>query len=380
MKISNIFLFVFLFAFLPGTAFSQLDSIKSRINYELDFRFRIEQDWNSRKADGSFRDNRSRLRYRLRTGFNYSHKWYTFGSRIRTGDQRKQQDPQLTIGDGFEEFGTLPIGFEKVYFQGDYEGLKFWLGKNDFSFRKNNELFWSDNVYPGGVFLRKKFDLKSSMLSDISFAASHYILSASGLAFSDDAYVQGFQSELNIANERFAIFPSFYRMKNIPIIPDGASTFDIDYNILHIGAQWKILPKQGFTFELDLYQNFENYDGATEINENLINQKQGLVLGLQKGGIKKKNDYLVKITYAYLERFAVLDYMAQNDWARWDYSNFDSPDGRLTNFQGVEIVGAYALSDKAKLVAKFYLVDQLIALGPTSETGSRFRIDFDIKL
>ena len=100
---------------------SQNDSLPSKLKFNGDFRFRVEQDWNSRTSDGSYREDRSRLRYRLRAGATYKDKWYEVGLRIRTGNPKKQQDPQLTLGDGSKEFGTLPIGLEKAYFQAHWK-------------------------------------------------------------------------------------------------------------------------------------------------------------------------------------------------------------------------------------------------------------------
>ena len=128
------------------TLSAQIDSLQSKLSFKADFRFRVEQDWNSKKSDGTFRDDRTRFRYRLRTGVEYQDKWYNIGFRIRTGNPSKQQDPQLTLGEGFKEFGSLPIGLEKAYFLGKRNTFKFWVGKNTFPFEKSNELFWSDNV------------------------------------------------------------------------------------------------------------------------------------------------------------------------------------------------------------------------------------------
>ena len=113
---------------------AQTDLLLSKVSYELDFRFRAEQDWSSKKFDGNLREDRTRLRYRLRTGATFKNEWYSLGFRIRTGDQNKQQDPQLTIGKGFEEFGTLPLGFEKIFF---YQ-INFWV-----SYPTNFLLIWS---------------------------------------------------------------------------------------------------------------------------------------------------------------------------------------------------------------------------------------------
>jgi len=83
--------------------FAQQDSTASKFTFEGDFRFRVEQDWNSKNAQGNFRDDRTRLRYRVRAGLKYQHNnWASAGIRIRTGNPNKQQDPQLTLGDTFQ--------------------------------------------------------------------------------------------------------------------------------------------------------------------------------------------------------------------------------------------------------------------------------------
>jgi hypothetical protein len=71
--------------------------------------------------------------------------------------------------------------------------------------------------------------------------------------------------------------------------------------------------------------------------------------------------------------------MAQNDWARFDYSSHGSPDGRLSNFKGVELVAGFLLDGQASLKMKYYLVQQLVPYGVTRETGNRIRLDLDVK-
>ncbi|NNE29414.1 MAG: hypothetical protein HKN16_07245, partial [Saprospiraceae bacterium] len=68
-----------LFAF---PLFGQQDSTQAKLDWEADFRFRIEQDWDSRKSDGTFRDDRTRLRYRVRLGASYKiNEWAKAGIR-----------------------------------------------------------------------------------------------------------------------------------------------------------------------------------------------------------------------------------------------------------------------------------------------------------
>ena len=185
------FALVFLISF---SLFAQKDSTKSKLTFTGDFRFRIEQDWNSRKSDGNYRDDRTRLRYRFRFGMNYQYnKWASFGMRIRTGFREEQQDPQITLGEGFGEFGTVPLGFEKLFFKVDYKWLSAWVGKYTFPFEHQNELFWSENVYPEGVFFSAKFQYDSKLLQSLKIGAGHFIVNALGTSFSNDRYFQGIQ-------------------------------------------------------------------------------------------------------------------------------------------------------------------------------------------
>ncbi len=368
---------VFIILLGVNSLFCQSDSTFSKLSHELDFRFRAEQDWDSRKSDGSYRDNRSRLRYRLRTGVSYSNKHFLFGFRIRTGDQRKQQDPQLTIGKGLKEFGTLPIGFEKLYFQYDKSNFKFWLGKNTFPFKKNNELFWSDNVFPEGVSLSKNFILKKGIVKNVHFVAGHFILSSNDKSFLDDAYFQGAQINLVSRDDKYEFSSAIYQLKNIPDIPDGAHLFEMNYSIIHLRTKVEL---SKFSINIDYYNNFTNYDSNLYLEDEFVNQKVGYTLGLQYGNLKSKKNWMFSITYARLERYSILDYMAQNDWARWDYSLFNSPDGRLSNFRGLEAVIAYAITKKVNLVSKYYIVEQLLPFDLAKENGQRIRFDLNIRL
>ena len=107
-------------------------------------------------------------------------------------------------------------------------------------------------------------------------------------------------------------------------------------------------------------------------------QRQGLVASVRMGKLKKKGDWKARITYTRLERFAAVDFLAQNDWARWDYSSQGSLDGRLTNYKGLELMLGYMITDNIKVNSRYFMVEQLIPYGPFTETGQRIRFDVDI--
>jgi hypothetical protein len=313
-------------------------------------------------------------------GLKYDYKdWARVGLRFRTGDPIKQQDPQITLGTGSREFGLLPFSFEKAYFQAKRGGLKTWFGKNSFPFRKSNELFWSDNVYPEGVFASYTFDIENKSLSALDLRAGHFIVSSAGAALEKDAYFQGLQVNVDLFEQRLKFSPSMFVFKNMADRPDGGGTYTLDYSLAHLGMAIILLEKSSLVLQGDYFSNLEDYNTQDSIPSEFKNQGNGFVLGLAFGTLKKKGDWTFKATYTELQRYAAVDYMAQNDWARWDYSSSGSPDGRLTNIKGIELFAGYAIDANIALKVKYYKVEQLISTGSSKETGDRIRFDIDIK-
>ena len=101
--------------------------------------------------------------------------------------------------------------------------------------------------------------------------------------------------------------------------------------------------------EFDFYQNVEVYEANDAIEARFADAKSAYTIGLQWGTLERADSWFFKLTYTNIERYAILDYMAQNDWGRWDYSFYNSPDGRLSNYRGMELVVAYAISEKMNL-------------------------------
>jgi len=370
----------FIFFLFPAFLWSQADSSKTKLSFSGDFRFRTEQDWNSRKSDGTYRDDRTRLRYRARFGVTYEHKdWVSFGIRLRTGDPKKQQDANLTLGDNFKEFGTLPVAFEKVYVNFEHKWFSGWAGKNTFPFEKQNELFWSDNVFPEGISLSGTFNFENSYVQRLQINAGHFILATNGTSFDSDSYFQGLQLVTSHWKNKLELFPSFYHFEKMSNIPDGNETFAINYDIVQIGTKIELSKTPIITAGVDYYYNLKNYNKSEVIPQELADQKKGLVTSLSIGNLKNQGDWKLGLTYTYLERFAAVDFLAQNDWARWDYSSQGSNDGRLTNFKGVEIMGGYAIDKNMTFKVKCFIVDQIVPYGAEKETGNRVRLDFDIR-
>ena len=227
-------IFVLLMTFCQ-IAIGQIDSTKYKnLSLTSDFRFRIEQDWNSQNQNGIQRDNRGRLRYRFRFGLKYSlDKHSSFGGRIRSGNINDQQGPHVTLGGNQGEFELVKIGLEKLFYQYENKNFTAWIGKNTMPLEKLNELFWNDNVFPEGVGLRYKSQVsKVKILDEIGINTGHFIINSNNQSFSKDSYLQVLQLNFGLLEKRLKIFPGYYFYKRVGNTPDGKQTFE------RRGSQW----------------------------------------------------------------------------------------------------------------------------------------------
>lgn len=377
-------LFVFSLCLFVSTSLSaQADTTAyKKLDFTSDFRFRVEHDWDGLRVDGSSPTDRSRLRYRFRFGMNYIlDKNSSFGARLRSGRLDDQQGPHVTLGGNNGEFGLVSIGLEKLFYQFEAKGLKAWIGKNTLPLKKLNELFWNDNVFPEGIGVRyNPYSNREGAINKVAFNAGHFIIQSSGQTFDQDRFAQFIQADLSLFQDRLSIFPAFYYFRNLGNIPDGQHTFELDYSLVHIGAEIKILKKPLLSLGLEIYDNVQDYSDHDFIVDEFQDQTQGGVVSAKLGNLEKKGDWQFHLYYANLQKFAVVDYFAQNDWVRWDYSGQNASGSRITNFQGFEFRIGYLIKKNFNLILRAYMVESLVSLEDEfAERGNRVRIDLNIK-
>ncbi|MDX1409903.1 MAG: putative porin, partial [Saprospiraceae bacterium] len=205
---------------LPGLK-GQTDSTHNSFKFYGDARFRAEQDWDSRKSDGTFRDDRSRMRIRARAGMTYqASSWLEMGAGIRTGNPGNQQDPNITFGLANNEYSAFAVGVHKAYLRLHGAHFSGWLGKNTFPFETQNELFWSSAVYPEGATIQFNRNYESGTVANVKITAGHYIATASNRGFGRDGYLHGLQTAVSFGN-RLRLIPGLFLFRNMADIPDG---------------------------------------------------------------------------------------------------------------------------------------------------------------
>jgi hypothetical protein len=341
---------------------------KNNLKFYGDFRFRTELDRNSKKMDGSFREDRDRFRYRLRAGFQYDlNENILFGGRIRSGNPKNQQSPHVTIGKEFhsDEF-SIDLAYLKIISNNGYWAS---LGKQNMSLWRQNGFLWNNDVNPEGISIGKSYTLSEN--SSLAPVFGYFIAGNSGGKFIEDSSVIIGQLKLDskIINTNIVLASGIIRGLKLPNTPDGTGTYFQDYSIWSSNFQIKL---NCFLIGVDYFKNLENYNSNNNINAVFKNQKTGYI-----GSVKYSfNKFQFGYYYAHIEKYAVVDYFAQDDWLRWGNLNMT----RSSNFKGHELSVKYNLNSKFNMVFRAFLVEGIRTTGVSLETGTRVRLDLNIKI
>ena len=354
-------------SFISINTYSQANTKKLKLYGDV--RFRTEMDRNSDKTDGTIRDDRDRLRYRLRFGFNYTlTKNIEFGGRVRSGNPANQQSPHVTLG---KEFHSDDFSIDKAFLKlKSNKGLWAWAGKNSMPFWEQNEFLWDGDVNPEGLALGGTFKLSEK--SKLTPVLGHFIVGHSGENFSDDTSLSIIQLKLNstIGVNNLTLSSGIVKGNNIPDKPDGTHTFFIDYKIWATSLQYKF-NKIGLVLGLDYFENLSDYNNNSDIADIFEDQTTGYA-GSLLYSIKK---FQFGYYYAHVEKYALVDFFAQDDWVRWGTSDYT----RSSNFDGHEFRIKYKINKQFNTVLRTYFVKGLETTGTTLETGTRIRLDLNIK-
>lgn len=353
-----------------------------------DVRFRAEQDWNSRMFNGSFREDRFRLRHRLRIGLKYKmNDLFSMGASIRSGVDESIQSPHNNLG--HKELTGYPVNIYKVYLRGDHDKFWWWAGKNSFPFWKQNELFWDDDVMPEGIALGTNFTTSGIIVKP---KAAYFITNTGNGNFDPrdptngqiDGHMLAAQVELafKLKKQKVKLASGYYGLRDINNVPttdffyDGPR-FKLDYNFIVSGMNIQLNTKHPITIGVDHFLNLMDYEMIADslLNPVFKDQKNGLVLSAKIGKLKNKGDWQIDYYYVHKEELSVVSYYTEDDWARFGNINRN----RNTNYRGHEIRLAYAFSPNFNVVARTYFVEGLVTPDIATESGNRFRIDFNMK-
>ncbi len=334
-----------------------------------DVRFRTELDRDSKKTDGSMRADRDRLRIRFRFGFKYTlNENVEFGGRIRSGNPDNAQSPHVTLGDGFN---SKDLSIDKAYIKYTKNGFYVWGGKNSMNMWEPDEMLWDGDVNPEGVGLGNKFVLGDN--AKLQLNTGYFIIdNTKGVVDGDLKQTFGQHANMSFLQTKFCTNLNGNKLIIAPGIVQAYTKplFGYNYQIFSAFAQFKM--SNGFNIHFDYFNNLEDLKG--KVDPNLEDQKTGFAV---TAGYAFSKKFSAKASYAQIQKYAVVDMFAQDDWVRWGNATMT----RSSNFGGFGVALKYKLAKNFNTQLKFWNVEGLKkATGDSAlETGTRIRWDFNIK-
>jgi hypothetical protein len=347
-----------------------------------DFRLRLENDWDSLKGDGTKRDDRLRLRVRLRAGVEatINEQWSAVIA-ARSGPSKSQQSPHITIYD-FDDGPTGPYDFNLDHWYLNYSagGFSAWAGRNELSSWHQDDLFIFDNVTYPGVGASYQQDIASG---ELTWNLNYVALPVGMQKVSGTGLLGQVVYRRDFATSGFTLAGSYFGTNADPDDPDGSILLTEnntrDYQVANIVLQYRSrifsLP---YYVGIDYDRNLKNYADAApgSFSEFHQDDRDGYVLEAAFGDKGKKGDWLFGYFYSYLEALAVHSSYIADDWVRWGNAN----QVRATNLKGSEFRASYNFRDNVNINGRLFFVEAIDLLEPgdtSKEDGNRLRIDLN---
>ena len=335
------------------------------------------------QGDGGKREDRLRLRFRLRGGVDLkiNDSWSAL-LQVRSGPKLSQQSPHITIYD-FDGGSNGPYEFNLDHWYLNYEsnGFTAWAGRNALSAWHQDDMFIFDNVtYAGsGGSFRHGFAAGNLTwhLNFVALPVGMRNFSGDGL-FGQVAYDRELEkSGLTIAAAYFGTNADPDDPVDEPLLTENNLR---DYSVFNLQFQYRTqLFGQPLMAGVDYSYNSKNYDNdpAGSFSNFHKDHAGGYVLELLWGDTSAARDWQLGYYYAHLDALAVHSSYIQDDWVRWG----SSVQARTTNLKGSEIRVRYTVRPGMNFIARVFFVDAIHLLEPldmTKETGNRLRVDWNV--
>jgi len=375
-------------------------NLLGRIEFTGDFRFRLENFWYDRDVTGVDRDNRTRMRYRLRVqGKAEINDSIDAVFRLASGEALNFQEgdnrsTNRTLGRG-NDFSYDAIFIDLAYL--DFDAPESWLGadttlgaqagkmKNPFRWKIGKDyLLWDSDVTPEGIAAQAGF--KPAENWDLFVNTGYFILDENSTA--SDPHVWGIQGGAHVAlseDWKAGARASFYswrslnggffgRSASFGAIPDGltagapttrASTFGVVEASAYVGFEglegWPVLLWGHYVKNLDA-QDSTLSPAAHE-------EDTGWGIGVEMGD--KKNIAAFGLGYYHIEA---------NFWPA-QFMDSDLSDG-VTNRSAWTIYGSKQVLPNTDLAVTLFWSDELRGSLPDFEESAsnaeRVRLQTDI--
>ena len=354
---------------LAAVAQPALASDLPSLDISGDVRLRLEQDWDSRKADASKRDERTRARIRVRINAKADlGDGFSLSGRVRTGTKGSQQGANVTFAD-FDDNPTGPLKITPDRYSLAWKGKSGGIeaGRMGFPFFTQNEFLWDGDISPLGLAGNAAIPVSSTTRLKLNAGGfklpvglSHY----SGALYAGQAVVES--GSATIAAGLFR-FDADRGDPDRRVLLDGNGSRD--YTVLALNAQYHLpAGSKPLVLGADFFRNLQSYDNPADTVA-FANRKErtGYVLSAAWGDTKSAGHLQLGYRWFRMERLAVNASYAHDDLARFG----TSAQAALTDLKGHDVYANYAVTDALSLGARAMFVERLTNI----ENGKRARMD-----
>ena len=369
MKIKKI---IFIFWIISGLLSYKISAQqnKSRVKFYGSIRLRTELNKTTgiNGEDNEFKSDF--LKYRFRFGLRYYKKHWGAGARIRSGEPAFPQNSDVEFGNSFK--GTQ-LFIDKAFIQYKNYGFKAWIGKNTLNIWQPDQLMWDVDVNPEGVALTQ--NIHFYRIGDFKIYGGYYVFDYDN----DPQTKPGIKNSIAIAQLKYRNY--FFNFLHLSIASgwlhtgfeqtDNWPDYEIFFSYLTLQNGRKNLK-----LIFDFFHNFNN--DSPFIKPSFENQNTGYSVEAQYRFWRRK--FTARLKYAYLERYAVIDRLAQNDWIQNNFQTIDS-NGNVTyrytlasNFSGINLSLVYKISPDIRTRIEFWTSEILQAENSISGINSFSKI------
>ena len=377
------------------------DSLLGRIEWSGDMRIRYENFWYDNDARGVNRDNRNRMRYRLRVqGKAEINEYIDAVFRFASGealnfDEGANRSTNRTVGRG-NDFSLDPLFIDRAYLEfkapGDWvEGLKLkaTAGKvyNPFRWKIGKDyMIWDGDINPEGIAGMLTYDINENLnlfvntgyfiLDENSQNADPHVFGIQGglhADLSEDWGMGGRASYYAWRSLNNGFFNRGERFGNVEDgLTDGAPTVRADNTgVLEVAGyvrfsgveDWPILLYGHWAKNLDAV--------SSELHPAADEEDTGWGIGVEVGDKKK----YVKLGVGY--------YRLEANYSPAQFPDADLFDG-FTNRKGWTVYGSRQILPNTEFAVTLFFSDELRASTPDFErsvaNADRIRLQTDIKV
>ena len=269
-----------------------------------------EMNRNIRLSDNSSQAGYDRLLLKMNFGFKYLYNNFTFSGRLSTGNIGKPRNPYVQLGNTFSQ---KTIFLDKAYVKYSKNDWTAWIGKNSINLWKSNEILWDNDVKPEGIGISKEihfYEYYSDYVPKLKINTGFFILGKTPYTLTQTPTTFDRQNNLSFIQLRTSFDIYRHHFLFSPVFMHANLDKSLNANIFATMLRYSLFAKYRYYLYANYYRNFSNYDNNNLLDANLRNKKTGYDVGV--GWRYRK--FNIKLMYAYIEKYAVIDFLSQDNW------------------------------------------------------------------